>query len=90
MVTGESVAAGKPAPDAYELAASLLDVAPQSCIAIEDSPTGASSAEAAGALVLVVPNHVDVPLTRGRVLVPTLEGVSVADLSALFDEHRAD
>ena len=33
------------------------------CVAIEDSPTGAASAQAAGCCVVVVPNHVKVPTT---------------------------
>jgi HAD superfamily hydrolase (TIGR01509 family) len=83
-VTGESVTRGKPAPDAYLMAADLLGVRPEDTLAIEDSPTGAESAEAAGCVVLVVPNHVEVPTTPARVVVPTLAGVSPDDLKGLF------
>jgi beta-phosphoglucomutase-like phosphatase (HAD superfamily) len=39
---------GKPAPDIYTLAAEKLGVPPGTCVAIEDTPGGASAAAAAG------------------------------------------
>ena len=39
---------GKPAPDLYLKAAALLHVAPERCIAVEDTPTGIAAAKAAG------------------------------------------
>jgi beta-phosphoglucomutase-like phosphatase (HAD superfamily) len=39
---------GKPAPDIYTLAAEKLGVPPATCVAIEDTPGGASAAAAAG------------------------------------------
>ena len=47
----EDVAAPKPAPDVYLLAASQAGVAPQDCVVIEDSATGAQAAIAAGMAV---------------------------------------
>ncbi|MDO5696861.1 MAG: HAD-IA family hydrolase [Dermatophilus congolensis] len=50
MLVGlDDVAAGKPAPDAYEEAARRLGVDVTRCIAVEDSETGLASARAAGA-----------------------------------------
>ncbi|MDQ6687820.1 MAG: HAD family phosphatase [Actinomycetota bacterium] len=60
VVTGDVVSQGKPHPGPYLEAARRLGVAPEQCVAIEDSNTGAESAEAAGCRVLVVPNHVSV------------------------------
>ena len=40
------------------------------CVAIEDSPTGAASAQAAGCRVVVVPNHVEVPHHRADMVTP--------------------
>jgi HAD superfamily hydrolase (TIGR01509 family) len=60
VVTGDSVQQGKPHPEPYLKAAALLGVDPGETLAIEDSNTGARSAEAAGCTVLVVPNHVPV------------------------------
>ena len=47
----EDVAAPKPAPDVYLLAVSQAGVAPQDCVVIEDSATGAQAAVAAGMAV---------------------------------------
>jgi HAD superfamily hydrolase (TIGR01509 family) len=60
VVTGDAVQQGKPHPEPYLKAAALLGVSPAEALAIEDSNTGARSAEAAGCTVLVVPNHVPV------------------------------
>ena len=65
IVTGDSVSRGKPHPEPYLKAAALLGVDAAYCLAVEDSNTGARSAEAAGCMVLVVPNHVPV-LDGGR------------------------
>lgn len=83
VVTGDAVTRGKPHPEPYAKAAALLRVAPQDTLAIEDSNTGARSAEAAGCTVLVVPNHVPVLPGPRRVFADTLESHSVATLRAL-------
>ena len=85
VVTGDSVARGKPDPEPYLSAARLLAVDPTDCVAIEDSDTGATSAEGAGCTVLVVPNHVEVPVGHGRVFRETLAEVTVTDLRLLSD-----
>ncbi|MBA2444759.1 MAG: HAD family phosphatase [Nocardioidaceae bacterium] len=86
VVTGDHVERGKPAPDPYLLAADLLEVNACSCIAIEDSPTGAESAEAAGCLVIVVPNQVAVSSQGRRREVDSLAELSLADLQLLFEQ----
>ncbi|HEY7772051.1 MAG TPA: HAD family phosphatase [Marinagarivorans sp.] len=48
--TKNDVPHSKPAPDVYRHAAAQLNVAPQHCLAIEDSDTGEQSARAAGML----------------------------------------
>ena len=50
-----ALAAGKPAPDVFLLAAERLGVAPEQTWAFEDSPAGAQAARAAGCQVFVVP-----------------------------------
>jgi HAD superfamily hydrolase (TIGR01509 family) len=47
-VSSQDVAAGKPAPDVFLLAAELLGVKPARCAAIEDSRVGVTAARAAG------------------------------------------
>lgn len=82
VVTGDRVRRGKPHPEPYLTAAAALGLAPADCLAIEDSNTGAKSAETAGCLVLVVPNHVPVLPGDRRVFAPTLDGLDVADVWA--------
>jgi HAD superfamily hydrolase (TIGR01509 family) len=81
VVTGDAVTNGKPHPEPYLRAASLLGVEPGRCLAVEDSNTGARSAEAAGCTVLVVPNHVPVLEGERRIFADSLLG---ADLPGLF------
>ncbi len=83
VVTGDQVARGKPHPEPYLTAAAALGVAPTECVAIEDSNTGAKSAEQAGCVVLVVENHVPVLDGPRRVFRDSLVGLTVADLVAL-------
>ncbi|MBF6465631.1 HAD family phosphatase [Nocardia beijingensis] len=83
-VTGDEVAHGKPAPDPYVRGAELLGVAPDACVAIEDSLTGAAAAVAAGCGVLLVP--CDVPataVTHGRVR-RSLDHLSISDLQEVL------
>jgi beta-phosphoglucomutase-like phosphatase (HAD superfamily) len=58
ILTRDDVTRGKPSPDLYLLAASKLGVQPQSCVAVEDSNHGVTSAHAAGAATIMVPDMV--------------------------------
>lgn len=84
VVTGDQVTHGKPDPEAYLRAAELLGVEPGACVAIEDSPTGVASAEAAGCTVIAVPNQVPIPPAPTRTIIADLSTVTVADLAALI------
>ncbi|MEP6504503.1 MAG: HAD family phosphatase, partial [Betaproteobacteria bacterium] len=53
---GNEVTHGKPDPSLYLLAAARLGVAPEDCIAFEDSENGARAAQAAGVRVVIVPD----------------------------------
>ena len=53
---GDEVTHGKPDPALYLLAAARLGVAPEDCIAFEDSENGARAAQAAGVRVVIVPD----------------------------------
>jgi HAD superfamily hydrolase (TIGR01509 family) len=83
VITGDTVTSGKPHPEPYLRAAAALGVDPLDCVAIEDSPTGAESAGAAGCVVLAVRNHVAIEEALGRVIAPSLVGVTVDDLGML-------
>jgi HAD superfamily hydrolase (TIGR01509 family) len=80
VVTGDAVSQGKPHPEPYEKAAAFLGVDPVDTIAVEDSNTGARSAEAAGCRVVVVPNHVPVLPGDNRVLLDSLSGLTTEGL----------
>lgn len=83
-VCGDEVAVGKPAPDIYLRAAELAGVHPHRCLAIEDSPTGAAAAHAAGIPTLVVPSQIPVPPASKRAVRDTLAGLTLDDLAATF------
>lgn len=55
-VTGDEVERGKPDPQTYLLAAERLGVPPERCLALEDSPTGAKAAVAAGMVCYAIPD----------------------------------
>ena len=82
-VCGEDVAATKPDPAPYLLAAARLGADPRWCAALEDSPNGVAAAEAAGCLTVAVPNLVPIPAADGRVVVTSLTEVSLAELARL-------
>ena len=84
IVTGDVVTRGKPDPEPYLRAAELLGTDPENCLAIEDSPTGTTSANSAGCLVLAVPHVVNVDPAERRHLASTLLGLTAADLAQLF------
>ena len=56
VVSGASIPRSKPAPDIYLAAAEMLDIPPQECIAVEDSPAGIISAKSAGCFTVMVPD----------------------------------
>ena len=89
-VCGDEVPRGKPDPDPYLRAAELLGVAPQECLAVEDSPTGALAAERAGAAVLVVPCEVPVSAGPRRVHRDSLVGLTPADVRGSYSEARGE
>ncbi len=82
-VTGDEVTNGKPDPEPYLAAAASLGLDPADCVAIEDSPTGAASAVAAGCATLGVPHVVALTATSRLTLVDSLVGVDVATLRRL-------
>lgn len=78
-VCAADVTAGKPDPEPYLRAAALLGVDPGRCVALEDSPSGIASAEAAGCAVIAVPS-VPPPQRPGRLTVTSLREVDLATL----------
>lgn len=58
----DDVEQGKPHPDLYLLVADELDVSPQDCLVVEDSPSGVKAGVAAGMQVVAV----STPFTKKR------------------------
>ena len=83
LVTGDQVVDGKPHPEAYLLAASRLHAEAAHCVAIEDSPTGIASAEAAGCVVVAVPHHIPIAPAPTRTVIDSLTELSVDRLRQL-------
>ncbi|UGT72314.1 HAD family phosphatase [Nocardia gipuzkoensis] len=79
-VCGDEVAQGKPEPDVYLRAAEMLGLDPEHCVAVEDSPTGARAAQAAGCALVVVPCEIPVPHVPGRTFRDSLIGLTIEDL----------
>lgn len=79
-VCAADVRRGKPDPEPYLLAARRLGVHPGGCVALEDSPNGIASAEAAGCAVIAVPNVAPVPAWPGRVIAASLREVNLIQL----------
>ncbi|MEU5880813.1 HAD family phosphatase [Spirillospora sp. NPDC047279] len=82
-IVGDEVGHTKPHPEPYLTAAERLGVDPARCVAIEDSPNGLTSAEAAGCFTVAVPGLIPVQANERRTLVGSLLEVDVPFLRAL-------
>ncbi len=56
ICSGHDLPHGKPAPDIYLLGAAILNLPPESCLALEDSPVGILAAHRAGCVTVMVPD----------------------------------
>lgn len=78
-VYGADVAAGKPDPACYLLAAERLDVNPMACVVVEDAPSGVAAGKAAGMTVIAVTTTDDAKqLHQADVVVSSLYEVGEA------------
>ena len=82
LVCADDVSVTKPDPEPYLLAAKLLEADPARSFALEDSPNGVASAEAAGCRVIAVPSLVPIEPAPGRTVVRSL-GDLRADASGI-------
>ena len=57
LCSGKDVPNGKPFPDIYLAGAAAIGVAPEHCLAIEDSPAGIEAAWRAGCMAVIVPDQ---------------------------------
>lgn len=78
FITAEQVTHGKPEPDAYLLGAEKLDLAPASCVVVEDAAAGILSGLNAGCPVIAVNAPADAPRLNDVALqLATLEDLRV-------------
>ncbi|MEW1655602.1 HAD family phosphatase [Streptomyces sp. NPDC093707] len=89
-LSADDTARTKPHPDPYEAAAARLGIITARCVAVEDSPDGAASADAAGCAVLVVPSLIPVPPSPRRTFLSCLTDVDVATLGRITDTALPD
>ena len=82
-VCADDVHHGKPDPEPYLLAAARVGAEPRCCVALEDSPNGVASAEAAGCTLVAVPSLVPIPPRPGRAVARSLAEVDLAMLRNL-------
>jgi HAD superfamily hydrolase (TIGR01509 family) len=91
IVSANDIEHPKPAPDIYLEASARLGVAPADAVALEDSPIGVASAEAAGMFVIGVPYFAGSDLPGASLLADSLGDAQVAQalgLGALAGESR--
>jgi beta-phosphoglucomutase family hydrolase len=78
LVSGETVARGKPAPDIFLKAAAELQMDPTVCLVIEDAVAGVEAAHAAGMRCIAVAGNRDLPgLRKADLMVKDLTEVDV-------------
>jgi len=82
VVSADTVARGKPAPDVYLRALELLHAKPARTAAVEDSANGIRSAHAAGIAVIAIPNK-EFPPDAGAL---ALASRVIENLDALDDD----
>ena len=84
LIAGGDVAAGKPAPDGYLLAARRLGIPAGSCLAFEDAEAGLAAATTAGALTIVVGRR-ESPLADSLPRLPDFTCASVTGTAGLVE-----
>lgn len=91
LVDSGDVKNGKPAPDGYLLAASILGATPVGCLVVEDAPAGVDAGKAAGMKVLAIAATHDVrELYMADLIAPDLVAAAPLIRSWLADDPSAD
>jgi len=89
-VAGDEVSRGKPHPEPYERACTALGVSAPYCVVLEDSETGCRAGNAAGALVVAIPNRVEIPKAPRRIHVRSLVDLDAAALAHILEQFNGD
>lgn len=77
ILTADSVAVPKPAPDIYLAACAALGTEPARTLALEDSPTGVAAAVAAGCFTVGVPSMDGIELAQAAFVAESLVAPSI-------------
>ena len=82
----------KPEPDLYLAVLEGLGLRPEEAIALEDSPNGITSAQAAGLFCVVVPNPLtrQLPTDHADLRLDSLAGLSLESLLALAERKHGN
>ena len=83
VCSGYEVPHGKPEPDIFLHAASKLNLAPENCLVLEDSPSGILSASRAGCMPVMIPDQ-DQPDEKTKALLYG-KADSLLDIMDLID-----
>lgn len=88
LVTGDMVTAGKPQPEIFQKAAQLLELSPEKCLVLEDSPHGILAAHRAGCRPMMIPDlkQPDVE-TQGLLYA---QGKSLLDVIPLLERENSN
>jgi HAD superfamily hydrolase (TIGR01509 family) len=87
-VAGDEVAHPKPAPDIYLEACRRLGAEPADSVGLEDSPTGAAAAKAAGLTVVGVPYIADMTIEHADIVALSLADAAVHEACGLVASQR--
>lgn len=84
VIGGDLVSRKKPDPEIYLKTASLLSLAPQECVAFEDSESGLAAAKDAGMFVVAVPNRLSKhhEFSRADLIIDSIDQVDALTLSS--------
>lgn len=88
-VSSEEVSRGKPSPDVYLETARGMGIAPEHCVAVEDSGNGIRAGKAAGMFVIAVPNRA-LPPESGALALADKVLDSIAGLNPAIVEEMSD
>lgn len=88
VVAGDNVSKSKPDPESYFLAAQLLGVDINRCVAFEDSPAGTQAAASSGAYAVGIPHLVPIPPLENLLLIDSLVGVDASEIIRLYTQDR--
>jgi HAD superfamily hydrolase (TIGR01509 family) len=87
-VAGDEVEHPKPAPDVYLAACAALGADPAAAVGLEDSPTGAAAARAAGMTVVGVPYLPDMAIEPADVVARSLADPVVYEVCGLVPSDQ--